>query len=88
MRPTKIYNPDNAMMQQSEGMWQRYLALVLQKLAPEGVAITKQDVEYFAETDKHVVLIMGGVDSFILKMVTPAEAKRLAAYDAGMCGSA
>jgi hypothetical protein len=88
MRPTKIYNSDNATMQQSGGMWQRYLALVLQKLAPEGVTITKQDVEYFAEADKHVVLIVGGGDSFTLKMITPTEAERLAAYDAGMCGSA
>lgn len=81
-------NPDSIMLRQSDGMWQRYLALVLHKLAPEGIIIVESDILALMETERNVVLVHGHCDSFTFKMVTAEEANRLAAHDQSMGGSA
>lgn len=81
-------NPDSTMLRQSEGHWQKYLCLVLWKLAREGVTITLDDMVGFANQDKNVLLTYGHIDSIEFKLVTRAEAERVAAYDKQQKGSA
>lgn len=66
----EIMNPDSAMMMQSEGNWQKYFALVLFKLAPNGVNITVDDMKAFGEQPNTVVLRMGTLIVLILNLLT------------------
>lgn len=85
---TKVLNPDSTMMQQSEGHWQKYLCLVIWKLAREGVVITSADIIEFANQDKNVLLTHGHIESIEFKLVTPAEAERIRNYDRKQKGTA
>lgn len=88
---SNFLNPDSAMAKQTEGQFQKFLAIALHKLKREhgidGVKITADDIAEFADAGL-VMLTHGHVDSIELRLVTLAEANRLAAYDAGMRGSA
>ena len=84
---TKILNPDSTIMQQSEGHWQKYLMLVISKLAPAGVTITVRDMEKLAGEER-ILLTHGHIDSIEFKLVTRAEAERLIAYDKTQRGTA
>lgn len=81
-------NPDSTMLRQSEGHWQKYLCFVLWKLAREGVTITSTDITEFANQSRNVLLTHGHRDSIEFKLVTRADAERLAAYDKQQKGSA
>lgn len=81
-------NPDSTMMQQSKDHWQKYLCLVIWKLAREGVTISVADMVEFANQDKNILLTHGHIDSIEFKLVTMAEATRLADYDQKQRGSA
>ena len=81
MVETNKINPESTMLQQSEGMWHKYVGLLLHKLAPEGVTITMADLEAFGFDERNVVLVHGHYDFFELKLVTAADAERLVAYD-------
>lgn len=81
-------NPDSTMLQQSEGQWQRYLCLVVWKLAREGVTIALDDIAKFANQDRNVILVHGHFDSIEFKIVTRADAERIAVYDKQQKGSA
>ena len=84
---TKFLNPDSTILQQSDGHWQKYLMLVLAKLAPEGVTITAQDIEKLAQQER-ILLTHGHYDSIEFKLVTRAEADRVIAYDKTQKGTA
>ena len=84
---TKVLNPDSTIIQQSEGHWQKYLMLVISKLAPDGVTVTVQDMEKFAQQER-ILLTHGHVDSIEFKLVTRAEADRIVAYDKAQKGAA
>lgn len=84
---TNKINPESAMLEQSDGMWQRYMGLILLKLAPDGVTISKEDIEAFAARgEDNVVLAHGHFDSFSFKVVTREEAIRLAEWDKNQAG--
>lgn len=85
---SSVLNPDSTMMQQSEGHWMQYLALVLAKLAPGGVTITAADMKKMASSGEMIVLTHGHVDSIEFKLVTRAEADRIVAYDKTRKGTA
>lgn len=80
-------NPENTMLQQSEGQWQKYLMLVLRKLAPGGVIITEKDIEEAVNAEDYHVFIHGHKDSIEFKLVTELEARRLAAHDRQQSGA-
>lgn len=81
-------NPDSTMLRQSEGHWQKYLGIVVWKLAREGVTITLDDIKEFADQDRNVILVHGHFDSIEFMLVTPADAEQIAAYDKQQKGSA
>ena len=83
----RVINPDSTIMQQSEGHWQKYLMLVISKLAPAGVTITIRDMEKLAGEER-VLLTHGHIDSIEFKLVTRAEADRIVAYDKTQKGTA
>lgn len=80
-------NPDSIMLRQSDGMWQKYCALVLSKVAPEGAMITAEDIVKFQNSGR-MLLIHGHRDRFELKLVTPEEAEMLAQWDSERKGTA
>lgn len=84
---SKVINPDSTILKQSEGHWQKYLMLVLAKLAPGGVTITLKDIEKF-DQQQRVLLTHGHVDSIEFKLITPADAIRIAAYEKTRKGTA
>lgn len=87
-----VINPDSAMMQQAEGQWQKFAALMTAKyLKDTGKAslyITLDDMKEFELTEANVLLTHGHHDSIEFKMVTHSEAMRLAQYDAQRGGRA
>lgn len=66
----------------------KYVGLILNKLAPEGVTITVKDMEKIAEGEGRVVLVQGHYDSIEFKLVTPEEAERISKYDSQQRGRA
>lgn len=90
MKTEKI-NPDNLMLQQADGQWQKFAMFILWKLAGTGVVkITADDMK--AMTDAYVpgipvIFIHGHSDSIEFSIVDEAAARRLAAHDANMRGS-
>lgn len=60
---------------------QKFLAILVWKLAPEGVEITTEDIEKFMAENK-ILFTHGRPRSFYFKMVTQSEAKRIAAHEA------
>ena len=78
-------NPDSVILQQAretDDFWQKNLALILFKLAPDGIEITSDDMMKFMHQDKNVILTHGHPESIEFKLVTMESAKRLAAHDA------
>lgn len=76
----KILNRDAAVFDQVDGQWMKLLALVVWKLAPNGVALTAADIASFP-ADRALVT-HGHRESIEFKIVTEEEARRLAAHDA------
>lgn len=89
---SNVLNPESTMMQQAEGQWQKFAALMVAKyLADTGkrsLHVTMEDIEQFGERPDNVLCTHGHTDSIEFKLVTPTEASHLVAYDAGMRGSA
>lgn len=81
--PNNVMNPDSVVLQQVDGMWQKLAALIVWKLAREGVTITHKDMDEFARGD-NVLLTHGHFDSIEFKIVTAEAARRIAAHDAKM----
>lgn len=75
-------NPDSMMLRQSDGMWQRYLCLVMWKLKKrERVVITEQDIIEFhneAERNGIVILTQGHLTSLTFQLVTNKEGIQIA----------
>jgi len=76
---------DAPILDQVREHWQKLLAIVVWKLAPQGVTITHQDlVRFYADSAKKnlTLLTHGHRDSIDFKMVTREEAEQIAAHDA------
>jgi hypothetical protein len=76
----KVMNPDAAVLQQVQEHWMKICALLVWKLAPNGVTLTEKDIASFPPD--HVLLTHGHRDSFEFKLVTNDEAALIAAHDA------
>ena len=80
--PTTILNPESEILQQTEGHWQKLLALIVWKLAKQGVMITADDIMAFGK-EGLVLLTHGLPDGIEFKMVTQTEASQLIVMDKG-----
>lgn len=85
-------NPDNPILGQVRDHWEKITALVVWKLAREkGVILSYEDMEQFnkeSDTGKLVLLTWAHKESIELKIVTRADAERIAAYDKTQVGRA
>lgn len=93
MTPNRIINPDSTVLQQVDGYWQKLAAMIVWKLVPRGesVTITAEDMKRFAADyapTGPVLLTHGHFDSFEFKIVSEADAQRLAEHDRTMRGCA
>jgi arginine decarboxylase-like protein len=75
----RVMNPDSAVLQQMEGYWQNMAALMLWKLARDGVELTKEDIESFPKGS--VLLTHGHKESVEFKLVTQEVAETIVAHD-------
>lgn len=71
---------DAAILDQVRDYWRHIAALLVWKLAPNGVHLTSDDMVQFKLTEK-VLLTYGHGDSIEFRMITRAEADTLAAHD-------
>lgn len=76
-----VINPDSAILQQSEGMWQKYCALLVWKLARQGVTISVADIDKCNSEGELILLAHGHYDSIEFKLVTPQQAAVIAAFE-------
>jgi hypothetical protein len=87
-----VLNPDSVILGQLEGQWQKLFVMLVWKLAREkGVTLTHKDMAAYQrdfEAGRAHFLTHGHFDSIEFKIVTAAEAQRLAAYDATQRGNA
>lgn len=89
--PVEVINPDSAVLSQVGEYWQKLAAMLVWKLARKGVKISVKDMDAFQreyEAGGGVLLTHGHHDSIEFKIVTRAEAERIAAYDATQRGTA
>jgi len=78
---------DAPVLDQLRDHWQSICALIVWKLAKDGVKITHQDMEQFAKEDL-VLLSHGHYDSFEFKMITKEKAELIAAHELTQRGHA
>lgn len=78
---TIVKHNDAPAVEQTLENAQKLLAMVVWKLAPQGVRITVDDMERFA-AEGGVFLTHGHRDSFEFKIVTPEEAERIKSHEA------
>lgn len=76
---TNVINPDAAILQQLDGQWQKIAAILIWKLAPNGVTLTHEDMERFPPD--LALYTHGHKESIDFKMVSMEEAQRLADHD-------
>lgn len=69
------------------GPYPGYVALLLNKLAPEGALITNAELEAFTR-ETRFVFAQGQDNGLFLKLVTREEAQRLIDHDKSMQGRA
>lgn len=81
-----VMNPDAAILQQLDGQWQKMCALLVWKLARQGVTITDTEIDKCIGEGELILLTHGHHDSIEFKLVTPAEAERIVAHDRSMHG--
>jgi hypothetical protein len=70
---------DAPVLDQLEGQWQKMFAIMLWKLAPQGIEITAADIAAFPPG--RVLFTHGHKDSFEFKIVTEAEARVIGAHE-------
>lgn len=75
-----VINPDAAVLTQVQEHWMKIAALLVWKLAPNGVTLTAKEIASFPHD--RVLLTYGHRDSFEFKLVSESGAARLAAHDA------
>lgn len=75
-----VINPDAAILQQVQEHWMKLAALLVWKLAPNGVNLTLEDIASFPPD--RFLLTHGHRESIEFRLVTKEEAERLAAHDA------
>lgn len=76
----KVMNPEAAILQQVQEHWMKLAALLVWKLARDGVTLTLDDIQSFPQD--RFLLTHGHRESIEFKLVTKEEAERLAAHDA------
>ena len=86
-------NPDSLMLRQSDGMWQRYCALLLWKLRGEkAVNINEADIremtDTFTERGGVTVKVHGHINSITFQLIDAMQAHRLAIDEARKGGHA
>jgi len=74
-----MINPDAAILQQVQEHWQKLAALIVWKLAPNGVTLTHEDIASFPPD--RILLTHGHRDSIEFKIISQADAERVAAHD-------
>lgn len=79
MSQNKIITPESLLKQKTEDeMWQKYVGLLLFKLAPQGVTLTLEDLKKMSEAQDLVVLVRGRNNNVEFSLVTPEKAEMLA----------
>lgn len=84
-------NPESVVLRQLDGYWQKIAALLVWKLASEGVVIKATEMAEFHDLSAAgdaILLTHGHKDSIEFKIVDAEAAKRIAEHDAGQSGSA
>ena len=81
-----VMNPESAILQQLDHHWQQIAALLVWKLAQNGVTLTEKEISQFP-TDL-VLFTHGHKDSIDFKLVTREQAEQLAKFDAAQAGHA
>lgn len=85
------FNPESVISTQVREHWQKLTAMLVWKLARDGVTLTLADMQRFAEESERgeaVLMQWGHQDSIEFKIVNRAEAQRLAAHDQQQRGRA
>lgn len=77
---------DAPILGQVEGHWHKLMALVVWKLAKDGVTITAEDMTTFPEG--YSLLTHGKLDGITLKVVSPEQAATIREYNQTQKGSA
>lgn len=84
------YNPGATLNAQLNGHWQQLMAVLVWKLAKDGVTLTAAEIgEYsdLAHRGEAVLMTYGHSDSIDLKIVTAEAAREIATYDQSQVGT-
>lgn len=88
---THEINPDSTVLRQLDQQWEKIAALLVWKLARDGVQLKAADFERFTnETNagEAVLFTRGSKDAIELSIVTAERARVLAEHDAAQSGRA
>lgn len=81
---------DAPIVDQLQEHWNKVAAILVWKLAPEGVEITDEDIQEFSRQSKAgetILAEIGRPNGFGFRIIDRAEAERLAAHQASQRGS-
>lgn len=88
----KVMNPENLMLQQAEGQWQKLLLLVLFKLqGRQPVVLTHTEIQTCMDEfapGKPTLLTHGLSDRIVFQVITEEQGKEIAAHEASRFGTA
>jgi hypothetical protein len=89
----KIVNPESVVLQQVEGHWQKLAALILYKAVRLGtIKVTEEDMKAFQAEFPNLggpcLLTHGHSDSLEFRIVSMADAARVAEHDQTIVGRA
>ena len=76
-----VMNPDAAILQQLDGQWQKICALLVWKLARQGVTLTHKEIDECTAEGELILLAQGHYDRFEFKLVTPEQAAVIMAFE-------
>lgn len=85
------YNPGATINAQLNGQWQQLMAVLVWKLAKDGVTLTAAEIgeyAYLSQRGDAVLMTYGHTDSIELKTVSAEQARELATYDQSQVGRA
>lgn len=90
MKQPKIINPENTTLQLLDGHWQKICAMLVWKFAKDGTAVTAAEIEQMNRENPQglTLLAHGHYDNIEFKLVSQADAMRMAAWDAQQKGRA
>ena len=73
-------NPDSQILQQMEGHWKQYFAIMLYKLSKEGAVLTVEDIELYSK-ENPIFLVHGTNEDIQFRFVSAQEAENLMILD-------